>query len=136
MPFGVVSGVGRGTGVLDGVVIVQWEGAVFEVTLRRPIVTNVDILLQLCESDALFPNYFGEDFLFTAVKLLQRLRVKSACAKKLESGAAALMNVSSVRMSVRREAIGLWSRLAQDVTRSGRPASRRDYLQRCCSAAQ
>ena len=28
MPFGVVSGVGRGLGVLDGVVIVEGEGAV------------------------------------------------------------------------------------------------------------
>ena len=28
MPFGMVSGVGRGMGVLDGVVIVEGEGAV------------------------------------------------------------------------------------------------------------
>jgi len=30
MPFGIVSGVGRGMGVLDGVVIIRGEGAVFE----------------------------------------------------------------------------------------------------------
>jgi len=29
MPFGMVSGVGRGIGVLDGVVIVEAEGDVF-----------------------------------------------------------------------------------------------------------
>jgi len=29
MPFGTVSGVGRGIGVLDGVVIVEAEGAVW-----------------------------------------------------------------------------------------------------------
>ena len=40
MPFGMVSGVGRGMGVLDGVVIVKGEGAVFGVNLGRPIVTN------------------------------------------------------------------------------------------------
>ena len=31
MPFGVASGVGRGISVLDGVVIVEREGAVLEV---------------------------------------------------------------------------------------------------------
>jgi len=29
--------------------------------LGRPIVTNGDFVAQLCESDALFPNYFGKD---------------------------------------------------------------------------
>jgi len=57
MPFGLVSGVGRGMGcVLDGVVIVEWEGAVLWVNLGRPIVTNGD-------GDALFQNYFGKDLL-------------------------------------------------------------------------
>jgi len=28
MPFGMMSGVGRGMGVLDGVFVVEWEGAV------------------------------------------------------------------------------------------------------------
>jgi len=40
MPFGVVSGVGWGMGVLDGVVIIGVEGAVVGVNLGRPIVTN------------------------------------------------------------------------------------------------
>jgi len=40
MPFGMVSGVGRGMGVLDGVVIVEGEGTV----LGYPIVTNGDFV--------------------------------------------------------------------------------------------
>jgi len=40
MPFGVVRGVGRGMGVLDGVMIVEGEWAVLGVILGRPIVTN------------------------------------------------------------------------------------------------
>jgi len=40
MPFGAVSGVSRGMGVLDGVVIVKGEGAVLRVNLGHPIVTN------------------------------------------------------------------------------------------------
>jgi len=44
MPFGMVSGVGRGTGVLDGVVIVEEEGAGVGVNLGRPIVTNGDFV--------------------------------------------------------------------------------------------
>jgi len=47
MPFGEASGVGRGTGVLDGVVIVEGKGAVLGMDLRRPIVTN-GILLRSC----------------------------------------------------------------------------------------
>ena len=42
IPFGVVSVVDRGTGVLDGVVIVEEEGAVLAVNLGRPILTNGD----------------------------------------------------------------------------------------------
>jgi len=41
MAFGVVSGVGRAMGVLDGVVIVEGEGSVLGVNVGRPIVTNV-----------------------------------------------------------------------------------------------
>jgi len=41
MPFGVVSGVGRGMGVLDGVEIVEGEGAVFGVNVVFCIVTIV-----------------------------------------------------------------------------------------------
>jgi len=40
MPFGMVSVVGRGMSVLDGVVIVKEEGAGLGVNLGRPIVTN------------------------------------------------------------------------------------------------
>jgi len=39
MSFGLVNGVGRGMGGLDGVVIVEGEGAVLGVKLGRPIVT-------------------------------------------------------------------------------------------------
>jgi len=44
MPFGMVSGVGRGMSVLDGVEIVEWEGAVLAVNLRHPIVVNADFV--------------------------------------------------------------------------------------------
>jgi len=40
MPFGMVSQVGRGMGKLDGLVIIEGEGAVLGVKLWRPIVTN------------------------------------------------------------------------------------------------
>jgi len=40
----MVSGVGQGTGVLDGVVIIQGEGAVLEVNLGCPIITNGDFV--------------------------------------------------------------------------------------------
>jgi len=46
MPFGMMNGIGRGIGVLDGglgVVIVEGEGAVL-VNLGRPIVTNGDFV--------------------------------------------------------------------------------------------
>ena len=59
MPFGVVSEVSRGMGVVDGVVIIKWEVAVLGVNLGHPIVTIGD-------GDALFANYFGE-ILFPAV---------------------------------------------------------------------
>jgi len=44
MPFGMVSGVGRGMAVLDGVVIVEGEGADFGMNLGRPILTNGDFV--------------------------------------------------------------------------------------------
>ena len=47
-------------GVLDGVVIVKEEGAVFGVTLERPIEATGDCVMWL------FPNYFGQDLLLTA----------------------------------------------------------------------
>jgi len=40
MLFGVVSGVGRGMRVLNGVVIVEEEGAVLGVNVGHPVVTN------------------------------------------------------------------------------------------------
>jgi len=42
MPFGMVSGVSQMMGVLDGVVIVEGEGAVLRVNLGRPTVTSGD----------------------------------------------------------------------------------------------
>jgi len=41
MPFGVVSGIGRGMGVLDGSGDRRREGAVLGVNLWRPIVTKL-----------------------------------------------------------------------------------------------
>jgi len=49
-----VSGVGRGIGALDWLVIVEREGAVLRVNVGRPIVWD---------GDALFPNDFGEELL-------------------------------------------------------------------------
>ena len=40
MPFRVTSGVGRVMGVLDGVVIVEGQGAVLGVNLGRPTGTS------------------------------------------------------------------------------------------------
>ena len=45
MLFGMVSGVGKGMGVLDGVEIVEGVGAVFGVNLGHPIVTNGDFAM-------------------------------------------------------------------------------------------
>jgi len=57
MPFGVVSGVGRGMGVLDEGGDGRRRRGSFGVNLERAIVvTNGD-------GDALFPNYFREDLL-------------------------------------------------------------------------
>jgi len=55
MPFGMVSGVDRGIGL----VIVEREGAVLGVNVGRPIVTNGDFVEKLSYSNAFFPNYFG-----------------------------------------------------------------------------
>jgi len=55
MPFGMMSGVSRRMGVLDGVMIIEGEGAVLGVNLGHPIVTNGDFAMWL------FPNYFGQD---------------------------------------------------------------------------
>jgi len=45
MPFGVVSGVGRGMGVLDGGGDRRREGAVLGVNVGRPIVTSGDFVM-------------------------------------------------------------------------------------------
>ena len=74
MPFGMVSVVGWGMGVLDGVVIVEGEGAVWGMNLGRPTVTSGDFA-QLCESDTLFPNYFGEDLLNVFKKYFSERRL-------------------------------------------------------------
>jgi len=50
MPFGVVSGVGREMGVLDGVVIIKREWAVLGVNLGRPVVTIGAFVAYLCGS--------------------------------------------------------------------------------------
>jgi len=60
MPFGMVSEVGRGMGVLDGVVIVEGEVAVLGLNLRRPIVINGGFATRL------FPNYF-QHYLFSVL---------------------------------------------------------------------
>jgi len=44
MPFRVVSGVGQGMDVLDEVEIAEGEGAILEMNLGRPIVTNGEFL--------------------------------------------------------------------------------------------
>jgi len=53
MPFGVMSGVGRGTGVLDRGDNRGREGAVLGVNLRRPIVTNKNLLLSCARATRL-----------------------------------------------------------------------------------
>ena len=37
----------------------------FGANLWRPVVTNRDFVAYLCESDKLFPNYFGEELFLT-----------------------------------------------------------------------
>ena len=47
MPFGVVSGVGGGMGVLDGVKIVEGEGEVLGINVGHPTLTNGDFVASL-----------------------------------------------------------------------------------------
>jgi len=49
------------------VVIVEGKGAVLRVSVLRPVETNGDFVAYLFESDALFPNYFGEGDLFVFI---------------------------------------------------------------------
>jgi len=60
MSFGVVSEVGRGMGVLNGSGDHKRGMGSLGVNLGHPIVTDGDFV-KLCESDALFQTYFGED---------------------------------------------------------------------------
>jgi len=50
MPFGMVSGVGLGIGVLGGSSDRRKGRDIFGVNLGRPIVTNGDFVAWLCES--------------------------------------------------------------------------------------
>jgi len=50
MPFGMVSGVGRGMDVLDGVVVIEGEGQFLGVNLRHPILINGEFVAYLCGS--------------------------------------------------------------------------------------
>ena len=59
MPFKVVSGVGRGIGVLDGVVIIRAEGAVLGVNVGRPIVTSGPLLHSCVEMREPIELLFG-----------------------------------------------------------------------------
>ena len=64
MPFGVVSVVGRGMGVLDfGGDRRRGRSSLGE-NLGRPTVTNEDYAEQFCNSDVLFSNYFEDLFNF------------------------------------------------------------------------
>ena len=65
-PDAVWDGEWRRRRVLDGVVIVEGEGAVLWVNLGRSIVTT-GTFAWLCESVALFPNDLGDDLLALAL---------------------------------------------------------------------
>ena len=62
MPFEVVSGVGRGMGVLDGVEIVEGEEAVLAVDMGHPVETNGIVCVR--GGDAALPKSLW-DFLFS-----------------------------------------------------------------------
>ena len=52
MPFGIMSGVGRGMGVLDRSGYRRRVGAVFGVNLGRPVVTNENLWRSCAEGRA------------------------------------------------------------------------------------
>jgi len=66
MPFGLVNVVGLGMGVLDGVVIVEWEGAVLRVNLRQFLCIGCSFLfavainhhVHVCECDTVLLTQF------------------------------------------------------------------------------
>jgi len=71
MPFWVMIGVGRRMGVLDGVEIVERDGAVLGVNVGCPIVTNG--ILCMRGGNALFQNDFGRTCLACLASLSSRL---------------------------------------------------------------
>jgi len=64
MPFGMVSGVGRGMGILDGSGDRRRRGAVLGVNVGHPIATNG--ILCVRGGDAALPKLLW-DFLFSAL---------------------------------------------------------------------
>jgi len=53
-----------GVGSVKGWLVIKREGAVLVVNMDHPIETNGDFVA-LCESDTLFPNYFGRTCLLS-----------------------------------------------------------------------
>ena len=72
MPFGMMNGVGRGMGELDGDGYRRTKGAVMVLNFGRPIVTNGNF------ATPLFPNYFGQ-YLFYLQALIES--VHSHCVE-------------------------------------------------------
>jgi len=77
MPFGVVSGIGRGMGVLDGVVIVEGEGAVLVVNLGRHIVTNGDFVEYVRERRAFLKLLWGGLFIVVIGRMSSRKAMRA-----------------------------------------------------------
>jgi len=69
MPFGVVEWVGRGMGVLDGVKIVEREGAMSVVNVGHPMVSNE--ILRMRGVDAAHPRFLRD---FSLTKLTDGAR--------------------------------------------------------------
>ena len=59
-------------------VIVEGEGAVLGLNLGRHIVSNGDFVAWLCDSDVLFPNYFGRLVVVVVVDWIQLLLILTA----------------------------------------------------------
>jgi len=60
----MVSGVGRGMGVLDGVVIIEGDGIVLGVNLEHPIVTNGSLCCLLVRQRRAFPKLLWEGLVY------------------------------------------------------------------------
>ena len=76
MPFGMMSGVGRGMSVLDGSGDRRRGRGSFGGEFGASHCNNGDFVALLCESDALFPSYIGEDLLICR-ESVQRISVRS-----------------------------------------------------------